>query len=156
MWQRPHTLFFVFTLIGLSLASFLPLWQVSTQEKTLILQLPSLLQAVIDGQSPYAWLTLLLVALMLLSLVISLFSLLLYKKRRRQLRWCSANFLSIGAVIALVFYLSSQTEKMLSTDIQGDFMEGSYCLIAAMAGNLFARRSLLRDQSLIKNAQRFR
>ena len=90
-----------------------------------------------------------------LSAVLSLVVLAMYKQRRRQMQFCAVNFLVMaGSFLWAVYY--EKTLFVSSTGVEGSYTLGAYAVVAAMVCNWIARFFIRKDERLVQDSDRLR
>lgn len=101
------------------------------------------------------WITLPLILLMLVSLIFSVTTIFLYKKRSVQLRLVAFNVLVNIVFIVLVFFYYVTKIKTL-THIEPSYGIGIVFPLAALVFLIMANRSIRKDEALVRSTERLR
>jgi len=103
----------------------------------------------------FFWETLPLLVLVIVSLVMALITIFLYKKRRIQFQLVNINILLNVVLVALVFLLYSRIfENRLQ--IPSNYQFGMYIPLISLVFLVLASRSIRKDDSLVKSSDRLR
>ena len=98
-----------------------------------------------------------LLLLVILCLIISLLTIMLYKNRPLQARLCNLNILLYVILIAGIFFYSDQAEQELGTEnLLTIFKLGSIAPIFAIILTFMANRAIRKDDALVRAADRIR
>jgi hypothetical protein len=96
-----------------------------------------------------------LLVLVIVSMVLALVTIFLYKKRRTQLLLVSVNLLVNVVLIALVFLLYSRIyENRLQ--IVSEYQFGMYIPLISLVFLVLANRAIRKDEALVKSTDRLR
>ena len=103
----------------------------------------------------FFWETLPLLVLIVLSLVMALITVFLYKNRRIQFQLVNINVLLNVLLVALVFLLYSRTfENRLQ--ISSNYQFGMYIPLISLVFLVLASRAIRKDEGLVKSSDRLR
>ncbi len=101
------------------------------------------------------WITLPLILLMTLSLILSLLTLILYKKRPLQLRLVAFNVMINIVFIVLVFFYYISKIKAI-TLAEPAYGTGIVFPLATLVFLIMANRSIRKDEALVRSTERLR
>ncbi|WP_075589763.1 DUF4293 domain-containing protein [Labilibacter marinus] len=96
-----------------------------------------------------------LTILLVLTPLVSLASILLFKKRMIQIRLCSANIGLLIGVTALAYYFGTVANKELGTTIISYKLSMVFPIVGAIL-NFLALRAIGKDEALVRSMDRIR
>ena len=98
-----------------------------------------------------------LLLLVILCLIISIITILLYKNRILQARLCNLNILLYVMLIAGIFFYSDKAEQELGIEgLLTTFKFGSIAPILSIILTFMANRAIRKDEALVRAADRIR
>ena len=153
MIQRVQSIYLLLAIVFSALTLALPLLSAYDANGNVVLTITSLTcdSSLPDlaGHHPYG-----ILATTILSIVCPLVAIFKYKNRRVQTRWVSfcitANVLTLLSIVLTAYSTMELVESTLRPEIC------SLLPVLAIIANLMARRGILRDEALIRAADRIR
>jgi hypothetical protein len=94
--------------------------------------------------------------LVMLSALVSVYSVFQYNNRLRQIQLGALNSLLIGITLGTAIFFIFKAEKLLNVQIQGNYLVGFYLPVVALLCNFMANRFIRRDEKLVKSMNRIR
>jgi hypothetical protein len=152
MIQRIQTLFLAFALIIMGLLLWLPLGEITANEKIYAFSLSGVVD-VITGQCTYqTWGLKVLTGIILLFQVVIIFS---YKKRVGQARMAALNILLMLIFVIACWLFVKSSAKSLGYAIYSLKVFLAFPLISVLL-NYMAIRAIRRDEALVRSVDRIR
>jgi glucan phosphoethanolaminetransferase (alkaline phosphatase superfamily) len=152
MIQRIQTLFLAVALIMMGLLLWLPLGEITANEKIYSFSLSGVTDS-ITGQSTYqAWYLMALIGFILMFQVVIIFS---YKKRVGQVRMATLNILLMLVFVLVCWLFVKTSAKSLGESIYSLKVFMAFPLIAVIL-NYLAIRAIRNDEALVRSVDRIR
>ncbi len=153
MWQRIQTVWWLLALVLMAVMPWQDLFIFTKEAESLVLNASNFSEGfLLEGLSLILWNTVL--PLSMLSALISLVSIFIYKKRILQMRLSTLNSLLLLALIGVLSYIAYEHCATLVYDFGFTFYL-SFPLVSFIA-QLLARRGVVKDETLIRVSQRLR
>jgi hypothetical protein len=157
MLQRIQTVFMIIAAVAMLVFLFVPIWtkvNADTQEQATLTAFNLIYQ---KGSISNATPTFYLAVMAIFSILISVFSILQFKNRVRQMLLVALNSLIAGATLVTVVYLTQKEfNGLFAPAKQGNFGIGLYVVFAALLANWLANRFIRRDEKAVKDSDRMR
>ncbi|MEE4176214.1 MAG: DUF4293 domain-containing protein [Bacteroides sp.] len=156
MLQRIQTLYLLLVGIFAILLIFLPLGSFSSEEVRVSLGILGLGYAPgFPGELPGHWQAFVLLALVLVILVLTFYTIFQYKRRRYQIQLGKFNTLLHMGLIVTAFLFIDQLSGSLTS---GTFRYGAgiFLPLVSMVLILLANRAIKKDDELVRSADRIR
>ena len=155
MIQRIQSVFLVLSAISMGVFLFFPLWLVQGAEGD-VLQLTAfhLTQSIQGAQSETP--TFYLAILGIISIGLSLFSLISFENRVKQIKLNSFNSLVVAATAGVIMYWIMQTEDLMPNTIAKEPGIGFFSLILIIVFNRLATTFIRKDEKLVRDSDRLR
>lgn len=97
--------------------------------------------------------------LLILSTILSLVTILFYKKRKLQVRIINFNMLVILGALFSMFYIYPKLIFPKNADLAGTVLDFNFFILISLitaAGLYMAKKSILKDEALVKSTERLR
>lgn len=95
-------------------------------------------------------------ALYIVSAILAIATIFLYKNRKQQMMVCAVNSLLMTAALAAALFTTKEAELLFEPQRLGNYGMAVYIPLVAMLLNLVARRFIRRDEELVRSADRLR
>lgn len=156
MLQRIQSVFLTLVSVFAVLFVFLPLGKFDLEGLQLPLKVTGLeLPVDVPFEISKGWNGYFLLALVFGILVLTLYSVFQYKRRRYQIQLGKFNILlHVGLVVTAFFYIDQFREKLLNLPFS--YGAGIFLPLAAMILILLANRAIKKDDELVRSADRIR
>lgn len=153
MIQRPQSLLLLGVAVLLFFSTMTPLWRVTRIDVDVVSL--NAFKMVISGKT---FSTVYLASTALLSSLLALISIFLFKNRQRQLQIGLVNMALISInMMLLVFKAIPDAIRVLGiTEEKGTYGMGVYFVIVAIVLNFLASRMIRKDEELVKSVDRIR
>jgi hypothetical protein len=152
MWQRAQTVYLALIVIVLSLTLVFPFATFPLGDANVEFNLFGLAK---NTKEVTTWFPFYIT--IALAIGLSLFSLIQFKNRKRQLKLGTVNYLLIILTLVMVFwdtYTISGNMGIKEADVSNGI--GLFLVVAALPLNLLANRSIKADEKLVKSMDRLR
>ena len=158
MIQRIQTIFMAITAIAMFSVLFLPIWSKTQPSTNETATLTAMNLTYTNGEQVSASSnTIYLAVLAFAATSVAIGSIASFRSRMKQMKLNFLNtvlmILTLGLSIYLILY---QGIPMFEEKIQGRFGYGLYAIIIAMLSNTLANRFIMKDEKLVRSADRLR
>ncbi len=156
MWQRIQTLFL---LIAILLNGLLFMTDLAVFVGDEHWQNPFTLRGVfVDGTQDVVYSTGILMSMVVLSMLLSLVVILMYKKRQLQIKLSQLNLFLQAMLVASIFYFTEDALSVFQNveNIHIEYGIGTYLGLIPMIFIYLAIRSIKKDEALVRAADRIR
>lgn len=153
MIQRPQSLLLLGVAVLLFASTMVPLWSVD-RDNTIVASVGAFEMSVLGKQFS----TVYLASLSLVSSLLALASIFMYKNRQRQLQIGLVNMgLVLINVLLLVFKTIPDAIRVLGiSDEKGNYGYGVFFILGAIVLNFIASKFIRKDDALVKSVDRIR
>lgn len=156
MWQRIQTLYLVIAVAICVFLFSLTLAEVNIEGVMNVFDIYGLIGRE-AGQRLFS--TYAIAGLNILSIVLSLIVIFLFKRRQLQIKLCQLNLLVLLAMVAVFFFMvdSAASEiRAMGDDVSVEYGGGSIVILVPIVFVYFALRAIKKDEALIRSADRLR
>ena len=155
MIQRIQSIFLGLAAISMGVFMFLPLWEVQGANGELLrltaFQLSEISESV-QNHTPTFYLAILGVC----SIGLSIFSMLSFNNRIKQIKLNAFNSIIVSATAAVIVYWVIKTEDVIPNAIAREPKIGFFMLILVIVFNRLATTFIRKDEKLVKDSNRLR
>ncbi len=157
MLQRIQTIFLAIAVIGMGIFVSFPIWsKIAASGESALLTATKLTHQINETQSEVQPLYYLIILAVLVA-GISAYAIISFKNRVLQSALCAVNSMLMTVMMGLVIYFTFyKTAKLFDPEIPGKYDIGFYGLVAAMLANVFANRSIRKDEKTVQKSNRLR
>jgi magnesium-transporting ATPase (P-type) len=157
MLQRLQSIFMLVAAAAMLVFLFTPAWikvSVDTGERAI---LGAFNLAYTKDTSTNTTPTYYLAVMAIASVLVSIYTILQYKNRTRQMLLVALNSLIQGALMVTIVYLTQKDfNNLFAPAKQGNFSIGLYAVFVALLSNWLANRFIRRDEKLVRDSDRMR
>lgn len=157
MWQRIQTLFMLLTAVLMLATIFLPIWEKTGDGQEVLLTAQELVHT--SDQTTVAehtQTTIYLAILAGLTALLSVYTILMYKKRLLQIKLNALNSILIAIFVGVAFFWVSTAEDWFLPAAYGTYLAGAYLPLVALLSNMLATRFIKKDEQLVRSMDRLR
>ncbi len=157
MIQRKQTVFLFLSAAAMALDFFFPMAKFIGEKDSVVLYIYKIFSMVPGSDMPFTNnFVLPLLIITLLSIIISIGTIFMYKNRQNQMKAVKINILLVAVEVGLFFlYYADQLEKYTNSVAEYDII-GVSAPLAAIVFLVLGYRGVVKDERLVRSADRLR
>lgn len=157
MLQRIQSLFLLGVVICMIALLFSPIWSEDGKVAQEKMQFNTLaLSKISNGQEEVQQNTIYMSIIAFLVAGLAGYEIFSYKYRLRQRMLGGINSLIMILLIGIAFYITYTADQSYQPDQQGKYQIGFFLIMIAIVLNILANRFIMRDEKLVRSADRMR